>query len=570
MKETTYIPYEIYQELKDKRYKLDKGIKEFNIEDLDQAVIFFDSDHKYIDPSRFEFERIIPSYVLIPRFLWFNNYDKLLNFRRFMSNTNEVISFEDIMNLEEEKVKEYLKEELISNGMFTAEVRKNQRPIIEFLEKYYLEHDFLNGILQAKPGTGKTFVSIYMSQFYKKTIFFVPKEILADQFKKEILNFTSYKEEDIKIIEGSDIAQIKKDISEGKIFIGKIQSVLSQIKRIPVQELIEIYKEFDFVVYDECHSAGAAGYSKVLSLFRTPHILGLSATPFRRGINEFILQNSIGEVIYEADAEVLTPDIQIFRIPDKDFAEFTEKEKNTLKLKRRDYIQFLTFFNMFLSTKNKYFDYLADWVNYCRYQNHESVILFSTNKMANKMAKFIEDKYPNLDKPLVLVGDSKKDAINLAKQENKILREKIKEIKAELDIRVKNKELKRKEANEILKKEREANKRLQELNIKKALDIYNKKIKEAKIIISNFNLLREGFDKPRLSHVIFGSPIIGKISVVQTLGRITRLSTEDKPKPLAQFFMHDIFLEQNKNTLQIIRNNVLSTYPEASFKYEGF
>ena len=96
----------------------------------------------------------------------------------------------------------------------------------------------------------------------------------------------------------------------------------------------------------------------------------------------------------------------------------------------------------------------------------------------------------------------------------------------------------------------------------KSIELYHKKIKEAKIIVSNFSLLREGFDKPSLSFVIFGSPIIGKITVIQTLGRITRLY-EDKLTPIALFPITEAFESLNTKVKIIIINNIKSTYPKA-------
>ena len=162
----------------------------------------------------------------------------------------------------------------------------------------------------------------------------------------------------------------------------------------------------------------------------------------------------------------------------------------------------------------------------------------------------------------MLTGNSKNDALNIAKAQNKKLREELKEYKEELNEKVKNKELKRKEADALYKERRLKFKEIQDLNIEKSIELYHKKIKEAKIIVSNFSFLREGFDKPSLSFVIFGSPIIGKITVIQTLGRITRLY-EDKPTPIALFPITEAFESLNPKVKIIIINNIKSTYPKA-------
>jgi len=561
------VDYEIFMELKNPKYNLGQGIREFKIEDeLEDAVIFFDENMNYIESERFEFEDIKVNKVLLPRFIWKYNLDKLENFNGLISNKEvKNYSIVDFMKQEENQKEIYKIEDLTpKNYKVLQEPRENQKPIIDFFTNNIKETKTLNGILQAAPGTGKTFMSIYFSQFFKKTLIIVPKNILADQWRDAILQFTDLNPEDVNILEGSNLDKIQDTINNSKILITKPQSLTSQIKRLDINSLISVYSVFDLVLIDECHNFGALGFSKTVSLFSTCNILGLTASPWRRGINEFLLKNSTGEVLFEAEAEVLTPDVFIQKIPLESIP-FAESELKYLQMKSFDYIQYLTYFNMFMTKKNEYFSYLKDWVKYLKANNHQTVILFSTNKLASKMGMFLDSKEFYNDKVLVLTGNSKNDALNIAKNENKVLKENLKEFKEELNEKVKNKEIKRKEADLLYKEERIRNKELQEINKEESLILYFKKIKEAKIIISNFGLLREGFDKPELSAVIFGSPIIGKVSVVQTLGRITRLH-DDKPKPIALFPVHELFSNNNKQTFKVITNNIKSTYPNADIK----
>jgi predicted helicase len=238
-----------------------------------------------------------------------------------------------------------------------------------------------------------------------------------------------------------------------------------------------------------------------------------------------------------------------------------------LKQRLTDYPMMLSLFNMYLYNKDGYLQFLAQWIKWFRETDREVVILFSTNKLAKKLSEIFYGMYPEyINETLVLKGDSKQDSLQIAKEENKLIKEKLKEYKESLNEKVKAKELKRKDADLLYKAERIKAKDLQEINIQKALDLYYQKIKDAKILISNFNLLREGFDKSSLSGIIFGSPIIGKITVVQSLGRITRLH-EDKPEPIALFPIIEAFETLNKSVTTIIRNNVLNTYPNAKITY---
>ena len=101
-----YIKYEIYQELKNSKYKINQGYK-FKPEDLDQGVMYFDENEEYIDPKRFEIENIIPSYVLLPRFFWDENMIKLENFIA-MDNQGNKYEFVDFVKKINENDKNYM------------------------------------------------------------------------------------------------------------------------------------------------------------------------------------------------------------------------------------------------------------------------------------------------------------------------------------------------------------------------------------------------------------------------------------------------------------------------------
>ena len=112
-----YIKYEIYQELKNPKYKINQGYK-FKPEDLDQGVMYFDENEEYIDPKRFEIENIIPKYVLLPRFFWDENMIKLENFIA-MDNQGNKYEFVDFVKKINDNDKNYIisqdQEKIIDN-----------------------------------------------------------------------------------------------------------------------------------------------------------------------------------------------------------------------------------------------------------------------------------------------------------------------------------------------------------------------------------------------------------------------------------------------------------------------
>jgi len=550
---TSLITFQEYISIK--QYgNLDKDYPKVS-EFLDNACVFYDSNQEFFDWFKVrEFEHKDPAYVLVPKFFW-----------EFHKN------IPDMIHVESDPLKNYFAG-VQDHPVFQpadafecpATPREEQVPLIEKITKEFQSTQRVNGIISAAPGFGKTFISIKLSALLNlKTLIIIPNEILSDQWIQAIINFTGLSKEDIGLIEGSEIKDIRNGLDK-KITLIKVQSLYSQLKRIQPNNLKELYKNIGLVFYDECHTSGAAeGYAKTSSIFTTNNIIGLSATPYRIGLNDYLMQVSIGGILYRSEHKNLIPDCELYKLN----IEFTDNEIKKLVSVSGDFVMFNSFFTMFLANKQPYFDYLADWVYYNQKQGHKTVVLFSTNKMVKKLHETFIKKYPDYDKEttLVLTGKTKKDVADLVSKERKRIMQEYKAFRETQDQRVKNKEIKRKEANLIIKEERKRIDSLIEDIKNNAYNLYNQKKDAADIIFSNYILLSAGFDKPELSNIIYGSPRIGKVSVIQSLGRITRIY-EGKKQPLAQFMLPEVYLRFQKSAPVILINNIRIEYDTARIK----
>ncbi len=552
-----------------------KGIAGFLDEELDESVIFFDDKMEYLDYlERKKVENITPSFVLVPRFFWEDKREnipeeflpsiriqdriKILDTRREYWSTLQARALAEIDTI---KCK--------------ATPRPEQEPVIDFFREEMQSNQNIRGVLQAPPGAGKTIMSLMIASRYRaRTLIIVPNQVLQDQWYDAILDATELTPDNIGVIQGSDLKKIEEEIFSLEhvdtkvICIVKIQSLYSQIKHNHLMTTQNMYRSIDLVFYDEAHNSGAAtSYAKTSSLFLTPNIIGLTATPYRQGLNDYLLRTSIGETIYKLEHNNLTPDVEIHNI----WTEFTTKENTRLNGARGDYIIFLGIFNSLMKDKYTYFEYMADMVAWNISQGYNIVVLFPTIHMQELLQHNIQRRHPTLvDTVLLLKGKTKQDTLDLVKEERKILMGNFKEYKDSLNLRVKDKEIKRKEANELVKARRaEIDSKITFLK-EHSLDLYKRKIKEASVIVSNYNLLQSGFDKPQMSNLILGgAPRIGKISVIQSIGRITRVH-EGKKHPLVQFFIPSKFIEIQKSTGVILAKNIRVQYPDAQFKYVGF
>lgn len=418
--------------------------------------------------------------------------------------------------------------------------------------------------------THNTYMSIKtISNFRAKALIIVPNEVLQDQWKEAILQFSDLTEDQIGTIQGSDLSKAEVEI-EKPITIIKIQSLFSQIKRNKITDLQSFYRFIDFVIYDECHNSGAAtSYAKTSSLFLTPNILGLSATPYRVGLNDYLLKTSIGDTIYKLDHNNLNPSIEIHNI----YTEFSPDKVKRLMSMGQDYVMKMGVFHSLMLSQKNYWNYIADIVIYNLSNGYNIVVLLPTIKLMENLKNIIYTKRPDLIEDEIIItlkGKTKQDSLEFVKLERKKLMDEYKKFREELDIDVKNKVIKRKDADIKRKKYREEiDKRVSFLK-DHTLDLYHQKNNKARCIISNPNLLSAGYDKAALDNLIVASaPRIGKITTIQSIGRITR-KFDGKQEPLVQYFIPSTWLDITKSIPLILQKNIKIQYPDAKFKFIGF
>jgi superfamily II DNA or RNA helicase len=157
-----------------------------------------------------------------------------------------------------------------------------------------------SGILKLPPGTGKTVISIYaISEKKKKTIIFVNREALLQQWKDEIKKYTNMTDDTIAIL-SSD--KYEEDLQKS-IIISTVQLLLSLIKR-KGNEFIEKLNKANIGVsfFDEVHTSGGAPRFSMCSLFvPAREVYGLSATPARNDGSGDIMKYHFGDVIEDTN-----------------------------------------------------------------------------------------------------------------------------------------------------------------------------------------------------------------------------------------------------------------------------
>lgn len=128
------------------------------------------------------------------------------------------------------------------------------------------------GLIISATGTGKT----YLSAFDVKN--FAPKRMLFIVHKEQILNKALL---DYQKILGGKLEDY--GILSGSIKQNHARYLFATIQTISKDKYLDDYlpEEFDYILVDEVHKAGATSYLKILDYFKPKFLLGMSATPER-------------------------------------------------------------------------------------------------------------------------------------------------------------------------------------------------------------------------------------------------------------------------------------------------
>lgn len=150
--------------------------------------------------------------------------------------------------------------------------RPGQKETIEQFISGLEKHKY-GGILQAVTGAGKTVMALDIAcRLGQKTLIIVPRTSLMEQWKQQIIKWTTAKEEDIGMVQGHIMRW-----SDKQFVVAMIHTLAQKVDTIDRHFL----GNFGTVIFDECHVVGAETFSKVAPLFWCEHRIGLSATPRR-------------------------------------------------------------------------------------------------------------------------------------------------------------------------------------------------------------------------------------------------------------------------------------------------
>ena len=146
--------------------------------------------------------------------------------------------------------------------MATRELRPYQREAIETVHKHWLEWN--RELLVMATGTGKTFTA---------------KCIMEDRLANGSVLFMAHRDELIEQARETfgDAGKIKGSLTDVRpITVGSVQTLVNRPR----------YEGFKTLVVDEAHHAVSDSYQRILSQYHDAKVLGLTATPDRKGLGD--------------------------------------------------------------------------------------------------------------------------------------------------------------------------------------------------------------------------------------------------------------------------------------------
>jgi superfamily II DNA or RNA helicase len=270
---------------------------------------------------------------------------------------------------------------------FKGSLRANQIPIVDTVLKNYQKHGIVNGIIKARPGIGKTVMSVYIAaKLGLKTCVVVDNSNLMDQWIKAIYDFTDLTENDIGIIKQ------KLTVTNKPVTVAMCQSLLSKLKG-NIRAAFEFVDEsrFGLVFYDEVHSTSASeNYAKASLLFRTKNIIGLSATPFQTGAQEVLMKNTIGELIYETNEYEVKPRYFLVYYDSGLGSKETApggKDYSKMLMRSGDFIRRKAMYNKIIIQSEKYLQLISTYTKNLVSKDHTVIIICFTKKQVQTISE---------------------------------------------------------------------------------------------------------------------------------------------------------------------------------------
>jgi len=273
---------------------------------------------------------------------------------------------------------------VIENIEFKGTLRPEQVEILNELADIYSKNQYINGIIKARPGIGKSIMAVYLaSQLKIKTMIVVDNQNLMKQWIQSFLDFTNLTVDDIGIVK-------QKVLGIDKPIIIAMAQTLMRKAKTKIQENFKLLDKarIGLVVYDEVHATSSAPvFSKVSLLFRTKNVIGLSATPFQTGLAEVLMLNTVGDVISNSKNYDMKPIYNLIHYNSK-----LDNKKIYVMNKLTDYLRKKSFYNKVIIDSEIYQNLIVEQTSEKLKLGHRIIIICFTKAQVKTLSELLTQK----------------------------------------------------------------------------------------------------------------------------------------------------------------------------------
>ena len=221
------------------------------------------TDGQIVYSVREEFERVWnDAEIVTPD--WIEDYKIDYNLKKVKlvnSKKEEIQEFQLENAIQNNITEQIISDEIVPNSM--------QQEAMTALAELRAKNE-KRALLIAATGTGKTYLSIFdVKQLHPKKVLYVAhRDMILNKAEESFRNL-------LPEIKTGFLNGYKKDIQADFLFA----SIFTLSKEETLQSFSK--DEFDYIIVDEVHHAGAESYQKIINYFTPKFLLGLTATPER-------------------------------------------------------------------------------------------------------------------------------------------------------------------------------------------------------------------------------------------------------------------------------------------------
>lgn len=272
--------------------------------------------------------------------------------------------------------------------------RDGQEESVNYMFNFLKENN--SGILQAKPGVGKTIIgSVLAVLFGRSTCVLVHKEFLYEQWVRAFKLVCP--ELKVGLLQRDHI-----DTGEDCDIVCAITQSVTNSKR---KYTDSFYSSFGLIVVDELHRYSSEMWGKAITKFPAKYRLGLTATPFRTDGLWPIIEHHFGKVSYVSKSEELKPKVYVVETG-------TEFSRSSYDFKYLTTIQKKAKLLSLLSKDDKRNSLIARHIEKAFKAGRKSLVISDRRKQLDILSKMVKSSIEDTNIGFY-VGGKKQSLLNL-------------------------------------------------------------------------------------------------------------------------------------------------------------